>query len=74
MVLGLVPVVGFLIHVLADFVIGLGGFILRVILAVKAQGRQRLAAPAAVEMTKVISLTRDRASGRGHGVQAAART
>jgi uncharacterized membrane protein len=45
MALGVIPVLGFLIHVLIDFVIGIGGIILWLILVIKAYGNQKFQLP-----------------------------
>jgi uncharacterized membrane protein len=52
MVLGLVPVVGLLIHILIDFVIGLGGLILWVILVIKAYSNQKFQLPVIGKMAE----------------------
>jgi uncharacterized membrane protein len=51
-VLGLVPVVGLLIHLLLDLVIGFGGFILWIVLVIKAYGNQEFQLPVIGKIAK----------------------
>ena len=52
MALAVVPVVGFLIHLLIDFVLGIGGIILWIILVVKAYGNQKFQLPVIGKMAE----------------------
>ncbi len=52
MVLGLMPVVGLLIHILIDFVIGIGGLIVWIILVIKAYGNQKFQLPVIGKMAE----------------------
>jgi uncharacterized membrane protein len=50
--LHVVPVLGFLIHLLIDFVLGIGGLILWIILVVKAYGNQKFQLPVIGKMAE----------------------
>jgi uncharacterized membrane protein len=50
--LGLIPVLGWVIHLLIDLALGFGGFILWVILVVKAYGNQKFQLPVIGKMAE----------------------